>query len=320
MRRRGPDVLAPDDPRHGEPAGYKAGCTCDACYKANKAYEVQRSRLLACGQWRPWVDADEVRAHIRGLAQHNIGWKQVAHLAGLNESSLRQILHGRKGKPPVRRCHRKTAEAILSVRPTLDNLPDSSTVNSTGTVRRLRALVALGWPMHHLGNMLPSRSDHIHRLIRYPTPTVTVGLARAVRDLYEQLSMTVPPDTWMRRRTRAFAAQQGWVPPLAWDDADIDDPQATPQVGEPVDVDEVAVEQRLSGRRIHLTDRELTAAVALGFARGMSRTAIAEALHISHDRVCELAGLPTRAERRRRRSRTGTTCPSPDPARSDVAA
>jgi hypothetical protein len=332
--RYGTDVLAPDDPRHGKVAGYSAGCICSGCRKAKTVYEKHRIRQQAYGRWHPWVDAEPVRAHIRQLAKHNVGWEQVARLAGVAEGTVRNILRGRGGRPPARRCRPWTAEAILAVQPTLDDLSDYTMVDSTGTVRRLRALVALGRPMEHLGRMLPLSHEHVRTVIRRnPSGLVTAGFARAVRDLYEQLSMTVPPDTWVHRRAANFAARQGWVPPLAWDDVDIDDPQATPQVGKAADdhVDEIAVERGLRGQRVQLNEREKATAVKRGLARGMSRNAIAAALRLSGSKVSALAeeaGQPDTAEtpdqattgRRRQRSHTGTTCPSPDPARSDVAA
>ena len=51
--------------------------------------------------------------------------------------------------------------------------------------------------------------------------------------LYDAFSMRVPtPATGYQRgsvlKARRHAARQGWPPPLAWDDEDLDNPHAQP--------------------------------------------------------------------------------------------
>jgi hypothetical protein len=85
------------------------------------------------------------------------------------------------------------------------------------------------------------------------SPSVTVRTAQDVGELYERLSPTPPPrSTGQQRATadaaRAHAAEQGWRPPLAWDDIDTDPtPEPTPGTRPPDDVDEIAIERALAG-------------------------------------------------------------------------
>ena len=66
----------------GPGPGPGPGCRCADCRAANRAAENQRTRLIAYGQWQPYVDADQARAHVRRLAVQGIGWKRTAALAG----------------------------------------------------------------------------------------------------------------------------------------------------------------------------------------------------------------------------------------------
>lgn len=97
-------------------------------------------------------------------------------------------------------------------------------VDPTGTHRRIRALMALGWTMQEIG----ARCGHPNRswageLLK--SATVHEHTAARIADAYESMSMVVPIGK-LRGRTRALAQRKGWHPPLAWDD--IDDPNETP--------------------------------------------------------------------------------------------
>lgn len=255
-------MLAVDDPRHGTNAGHNAGCRCDRCNKAKTDYNRNRYRQTAYGRWEPFVDAEPVRAHLKTLSAAGLGWQRAANLAGVTRGMVESLMYD---KPPVQRCRKANADAILAVQPTLDVLADRTPIPDVGTTRRLRALVAIGWPMLALGQRLPCSTEHARKVIRYGTDTVTAGLARATRDLYDELSMTPAPDEWVNRRAKRMAEGLGWVPPLLWDDVDLDDAGAQPlsvPEGAPDAVDIVAVWQVLDGHAplsVLRTPAELTA-------------------------------------------------------------
>jgi hypothetical protein len=84
---------------------------------------------------------------------------------------------------------------------------------------------------------------------------VTAGRARQVAALYDDLSMTPPPETNQRERiaasrSRNFARQRGWAPPLAWDDIDNDEAPATVDAPPPreADVDHAVVQRFLDSQ------------------------------------------------------------------------
>lgn len=101
-------------------------------------------------------------------------------------------------------------------------------VGVIGTTRRLRGLIALGWPQAELARRSGLPTCTISHLVRGDIDKTSRRNATAVHDLYDRLSGTPGPSDWQRRRAQAA----GWAPPLAWDDDLIDDPAAKPDLGE----------------------------------------------------------------------------------------
>lgn len=107
-------------------------------------------------------------------------------------------------------------------------------VDATGTQRRLKALMALGWTQSDIAAELGITASRVG-FITNKYPRVYRQTAQAVSELYDRWSMIVPADTGPRRRghnmrheiARRMAARKGWLPPLAWDD--IDDPDEDPK-------------------------------------------------------------------------------------------
>jgi hypothetical protein len=96
-------------------------------------------------------------------------------------------------------------------------------IPATATTRRLRALAVMGWPVAELASLIPARPATI-RANQAGRRSVTARTAGQVADLYDQI--------WDRAGPSAAAGQhardQGWAPPLAWDDATIGDPDVEP--------------------------------------------------------------------------------------------
>lgn len=92
-----------------------------------------------------------------------------------------------------------------------------------GTIRRIRALNRLGWSSYALSARLGKAPCYVHSIVR--KQQVTRRTAAVIRRLYDELSMTIPPETASTIRTRNHAIRSGWLPPLAWDDETIDLPE-----------------------------------------------------------------------------------------------
>ena len=217
---------------HGTLGGNKIdGCKCDACRAADRRYMNRRARLMAYGQWQPYVDATPVREHVRRLQDFGVGWMTLAKLAGVPRGSVSKLLYGDgvRGLAPSKRVRPATAAALLAVEPSMDVLADGAMVDGTGTRRRLQALVAIGWSQRRLAERLGVRVSNLNKTLRGDT-LVLCRTARAVRAVYDDLWDQAPPQGEHREkiaanRARNYARDRGWAPPLAWDDDTIDDPR-----------------------------------------------------------------------------------------------
>jgi hypothetical protein len=219
----------------GPGPGIGPGCRCEACTAASRAEGARRSRAILYGRWQPYVNAGPVREHLRALAAAGIGHRRVGELAGVSSGSLSKILYGGPGnRPPSKRVRPQTAAAILAVRPSLEQLAPGALVDVTGTRRRAQALVACGWSQARLACELGLTAANFCAMLR--RDQVTAATARAVGDVYDRLWNRAPPEHDQRTRisaarARNHAGREGWAPPLAWDDDQIDNPHAQPANG-----------------------------------------------------------------------------------------
>lgn len=208
------------------------GCRCYTCAAARSAYDDNRNRAIAYGTWHPWVDAAPVRAHVEHLRSCGLGLRRIAAASGVHRSVLVGLMNGKPGRAPASKLRPATALRILDVQPTWDNLGDSTVIHATGTVRRLRALVTLGWSQAKLAQRMGITPPNFTTTIN--ADRVLVRTARTVRGLYDELWNQAPPEDTHRdkiaaSRARNVARSRGWVSPLAWDDDSIDDPEARPR-------------------------------------------------------------------------------------------
>lgn len=207
------------------------GCRCEPCTVANRVEVAKRSRAILYGQWQPFVDAEPVRQHVEALRAAGLGRRTIARRAGVSEGVIEQLLYGKAGRQRSARVRPETAKAILAVRADPAALAGGALVDATGTQRRLQALVALGWSRMQLAARLGMAVQNFRPMMA--ARQVTAGKARDVARLYDEL-WDKPPVARDHRsrisvaRARNYAAAQGWVPPLAWDDDTIDDPEARP--------------------------------------------------------------------------------------------
>ncbi|MFK8851282.1 hypothetical protein [Streptomyces sp. Ac-502] len=262
--------------QHGTYVKYKLdNCRCYPCCFAESEYRVNRERAIAYGTWQPYVDAEPVRRHVRALMEFGIGWKRIAALAHVPTGVLTKLLYGhpQRNLAPSKGLRPKNAQALLAVQPTLDNLGAAVAADATGTRRRLQALVAAGWPQHHLAVRLGMTDTNFGSTLR--RARVVLRTARAVRALYDQLWRTDPRehgvDAQAYSRARNHAMRQGWAPVGAWDDDTIDDPNAVPETGaaQRLNRDERAAVRREEIRHLHalgVSDYEMAKRLGMGYS------------------------------------------------------
>lgn len=282
--------------QHGTRQGYVIDkCRCLPCRDAATAYEKKRVRQKAYGRTGR-VDAAPAREHLLWLMTQGTSYKHAARLSGVSLTVISTLIYGRpdrRGHKPPYTCSAATAERILAVQPDPWQRPDGARVNSTGTHRRVQALVYVGWSQQHLANRIGMNRANFFKLML--AAEVTVGTAKKIRVLYDELwNVTPPRSTHAERssytRSRKHAAAHGWLPPLAWDDDSIDDPDAEPYRDRYVSaadrgIDEIAVAEAIRGRAVHLTPGERAEAVRRLTERGCSAALIAERLHTTERTV-----------------------------------
>lgn len=234
---------APDGPKrdcthkkanhvHGTRQAYVLDkCRCRPCRNANSQCERRLSRLKAYGRYDTGrVDAQPVREHLQALIRYGLGLKRIARLARVSNATLGKILYGdpSRNMPPRARVERHVHESVLAVRPSLEALGATVTVDGTGTRRRLQALVYIGYSQSYLADRLGMLPGNFCRTIQ--ARRVQAETARQARALFEELQNR-PREGWDQRsrisvnRAKRYARGRGWLPPAAWDEDRLDDPK-----------------------------------------------------------------------------------------------
>ena len=226
------------------------GCDRSATRRGmcNTCYMSYRNKQVAYGRWQTlMVDAEPVRKHIVELKARDIGSRRIEELTGISRSAIQSVLRGRpsQNRPPRRRVLRTTAEKILAIPLDVDHRCRGTRRDATGSVRRLRALQAIGWTQTEIARRLGWTCANINRYFLGRQDTISHGFAKDIAALFDELQLSPGPSD----RARQQARLRGWAPPLAWDEDTIDDPAAKPDVGvhRPVGFAERYTEERELG-------------------------------------------------------------------------
>lgn len=211
-------------------------CQRPECRERYKAYQRERYHNRRAGTWEPLVDAGPVRQHILKLQAAGFTNVRIGELADLPFETVIGFIraYGNTGyrKARKRRCTPEVAAKILAITP---DTAKPGIVDATGTVRRLQALVAAGWPMQHLGPHVNVACRTVRALIRQER--VYGRTAQVVADVYEQLAGEKPEKHGVSRnsanRARSYAKARSWPTVRYWADRMdvIDDPHFQPLYG-----------------------------------------------------------------------------------------
>lgn len=218
--------------QHGTAAAYRTdGCRCARC-SAAQAEDVRAYRLQQItGRNNYRAEATRVRDHVAVLRDTwGLSPNAIATTAGVSHQTIYRL-------DTAERITRRAGAALLRV--TLDDLPDDALVNARGVHRRVQALATLGWAPRWIASQIHyGNPTHILTVNR-----CRLGTHRAVAALYEDLWDQPRPvesldDMRARQRVMNRATREGWAPPAAWDDIDLDDAPAV------VDAPESLAERR----------------------------------------------------------------------------
>jgi hypothetical protein len=208
--------------RHGTyVCGKRDRCGCGPCRSAVRDHNRTVTRRNAYGR-SPWVDAAPVREHVSELLGAGMTIAELEKAAGVDRSIIRHLL-GAYGKPPAKRVRKDNAERLTAAPVRRGFVGERGWVAATGTMRRVHALNAIGWP-----------NQELSRRLGYPVSTrslqfgkrgvVLAATAQAVDALYRELRDIPGPSD----RVKETARNRGWLSPVWWDDDTIDDPQHVP--------------------------------------------------------------------------------------------
>jgi DNA-binding CsgD family transcriptional regulator len=210
---------------------------CVARYNANVR---ARTAAQAAGDWDVLVDARPVRAHVQTLVAAGATPRGIAVQAQVNEKAVRHLLPATHGGrwPRKHRVRKENARRILAVT-VADVTPPR--IDPTGTIRRIQALIADGWPMIHLAPRLDLSPNYVWQLLKRartePGITVAPATARKVSAAYDELSIKQPTRNGVTKRSatgaRKHAADRSWPNSRYWADRMdvIDDPDFEPLYG-----------------------------------------------------------------------------------------
>ena len=192
-------------------------CPCEPCRRVIRAYSKHRIYLIHTGR-SLLTDAAPTRSHLRYLMAHGDALTNIARQVGRPRSSLAAIVNGTN-----KRINRQVANTILAIRP--GNATASNwSVPAIGSIRRVRALMAIGHPLKAIQDAAHMEHTAASYLVNGHRQTIHHELAQRVDKAYRQLCTTRGTSVRSMRR----ADREGWPPAAAWDDDTIDDPQAHP--------------------------------------------------------------------------------------------
>lgn len=210
-------------PPHGERRCYLQGCRRDECRQANYRY-LTRYRLDRARGTRRRVPAAPVARRVHQLAAMGWSHKQIGTAANCVPRIITSLAAG-----DYKTMRSDLAARILAAQPRIDLVQPRSYVNAIGTVRRGRALIAIGHPLNAIAGGCGMTKTALGHVINYGHGRITARHATAVAALYDRWSNQ--PGTNTRARNRAAAA--GWKDPLWWEDmGHIDDPTFDPATAE----------------------------------------------------------------------------------------
>jgi hypothetical protein len=220
------------------------------------------------------ISADTIGDHVRWLHGMGFGDPAIGAAAGVSHAAVYRIRLARR---------QLTQHAIAGRLRMVGHVPvpaqSGLIVPAHGTRRRLQALLTIGWTQAALGDLLDVSDAQVHQWA-HPRLGNLYETWHAVADVYDQLSGTPGPSSITRDR----AAKRGWLPPLAWEGIDIDDPWREPvETEDDADpaVDEVLLHRILRGEHEgEIPKPERTAVLNHAIEHNWNKTRVAQVLGV----------------------------------------
>lgn len=195
---------------------YRRGCRRDECRTADRIYRKQ-AELRRLSGIPAHIPGPTVAAHLKRVIGSGRSIRSIANESGISERAIGYILTGQRNVTRVK------ALALLAVQP----LNEAPRIDPTGTIRRIQALAAIGWPLGWIGEQAGRSPSYIFKILAGRVPTIPRDAARRFAIVYRSYSHRPGPSEF----TRSIARRNNWHGPMAWDN--IDDPHEQPEQSDP---------------------------------------------------------------------------------------
>lgn len=225
-------------------------CKHPACIKACARY-LKRWRYERSHGLLRLTDPAAVRLHIATLQGAGWSMRAIAAEAGTSPTTISRYMGHDAAKVTL-----VLVERIMSIDP--EQIPSKASTQTTepfvprtGTVRRIQALMAIGYSHADLA----ARGIDSRNLLNQQGRWVTRTTHDNVAEKYRQLSRRPGPTD----RSIREAVKRGYLGPAAWDDIDRDpepEPEHTTDTTTSDELDENVVERILTGDVVPATNAE----------------------------------------------------------------
>lgn len=178
-----------------------------------------------------FVDAGPTQKRLRHLhLAKGVSIATIGRRTGVDLSVIRWHIRGYTMDGPLTQCLWSTEQAVLGARFTSD---DADYAPGVGVVRRLQALMAIGFPLPFLEAQTGRDRRSINAAMLRPPGRVYAAFAEAVIKTYDTYSDANPADFGVTSRATSYALtvarKRQWAVPHCWDEDTIDDPGALPE-------------------------------------------------------------------------------------------
>lgn len=199
--------------------------------EVERAKAKQRAYLKAQGRGG-YVDAAEMQARIRKLHDvHQISFQRIADRTGVDLANIRSHYYGKaitRQNAPLTICFWKTANAVMTT--PFGPADVRQQIRACGTQRRLRALIAAGYPQSWIAGHTSRTLAHLNNFLITNRVEVSAAFAMEVEQLYLKYSEMDPVEAGVSPRNAAYARtvgqKRGYEPVICWDEDTIDRPDA----------------------------------------------------------------------------------------------
>lgn len=266
--------MKPDDPRHGTEAGYEQHGrddepACTACHQGKLLAARRRTKRKTMGHRYRLPLGEQNHQRLMDARRRGHTYESMAKAFGTSVSLTWRLCSG-------------GPETVVSARTwlTVRNTPLPNPRTQIGTTRRLQGLTWLGYSSKAIATEAGVHMDTIKDALREPRTLMSTRVMEAIADAYERLSMTpaAPEGSKQQRagatRARNLARNNGWTPPLGWDEETIDDPTAKPVRTSPEaikpSIDWAVVHRFLGGEHSLRTTQAERAAIVARWSRPLA--------------------------------------------------